>query len=168
MIRRTALWLVLSSTVLFACDRGGREAPADIATANVPTTIAPTNCLEAEGTVNLVFSNVERSEETGDLSGTAYRFECSESGRWRGDVRLARGEMGDPMPIEVDVMSHLSDSLRFHFGTGDALTTFDGRISCDSIWGRVSMFDSAVVVSRIYRRQGASPPTCPWVQFRER
>ncbi len=85
------------------------------------------------------YSNVTDDSTTGDLSGFEFRF--SEAGnRLIGSFREAAGEFGGLLPLALLEMDTSTDSVSFAMPNGSDSSWFRGRISCDSLSGRLRAF----------------------------
>jgi len=98
------------------------------------------------------YGRLRTSEETGDVSGMVVSLWLDTAGRWRGDVRVATGELGRPVPLSEVAVAKDEGQINFSAGSGGDTRRFRGRISCDSIWGTEVLFGGLDSTTRSYPR----------------
>lgn len=98
------------------------------------------------------YGRLRTSEETGDLSGVMVSVWIDRAGSWRGDVRVAAGELSGPVPLSEIAVSKNEGHISYSAGSGGDTRRFRGRITCDSIWGTEVLFGGLDSTNRSYPR----------------
>jgi hypothetical protein len=146
-----------------------RAAPAAVVASRgnaverrAPPSCAPTDANRSIGDT-LLFSDLSKSEETGDVSGAEFALTRDTTGTWRGTVRLARGQLGEARPLDSLVIDSIGGAIHLQYSRGGsgAPALVDGRIVCDSIYGRWTPFPNDVVAHKTYWRVGHSGAQSP-------
>lgn len=100
----------------------------------------------------LRYGRLRTSEETGDVAGVIVSFWIDAAGSWRGDIRVAAGELGGPVPLSDVAVLKGPGQVSYSAGSGGDTRRFRGKISCDSIWGTEVLFGGLDSTNRSYPR----------------
>jgi hypothetical protein len=100
---------------------------------------------------DLVYTDITTDSSTDDQSGLQFTLKRHPDG-WSGEVREAVGQLGGPRNL-IELQLSGRDHLSFGFVKGSDTARFDGRISCDSIWGRWTPFPSIIQERKVFARK---------------
>lgn len=100
----------------------------------------------------LRYGRLRTSDETGDVSGLVVALWIDAAGSWRGEIRVAAGELGGPVPLSDVAVLKGEGQVSYSAGSGGDTRRFRGKISCDSIWGTEVLFGGLDSTKRSYPR----------------
>ena len=148
MTRATIVGITILITSIASCrPRANDSAESRLASTSVPTP-SSSRCNSDTG---LVYTDVTKPAETGDLSGFEIKLSAGPEG-WSGSAREAAGEFGSWIDLaDVRVDSALK-SLDFAIPNGPDSSRFRGAFSCDSLWGSLRAFRTTGWDSITFRR----------------
>lgn len=110
------------------------------------------SCLAADSLRRgLSFNDLSKSEETNDVSGVEITLRRSEQG-WSGSSRVARGQLGASIALHALRVDSSMTQLSFGVPTGTDTATFQGRLTCDSLVGRWTLYKTVVQDAKVFRR----------------
>lgn len=116
-----------------------REEPEDSgATSGVHLACLDPDSLK-DGSVKLVFSDVDADDETGDLSGLEFTFELR-GDSWSGAMREAVGEFSRPLALDSLAVDPVSFAVSFRVPEESDTTRFEGTLACDTLRGALKVF----------------------------
>ncbi len=147
---KTTFLSVVVATGIASC----QQSPRAPSTMETPAgTALP--CLSRDSLATLqqrlVYSDVEKDSATGDLSGLELTLLTART-PWEGSVREGRGGMSKPWPLIGLLYDSSQHSLFFKLSKGSDTGFFQGRLSCDSVWGLWVPYPRDSVPGKAFRR----------------
>ena len=136
MTRATVVAITILMTSIASCrPRAKDSAESRLAFTSVPTASAS----RCNRDTALVYTDVTKSAETGDLSGFEIRLSARPEG-WYGSAREAAGEFGPWIDLADVRVDSAQKSVDFAIPNGPDSSRFRGAFSCDSLWGSFRAF----------------------------
>lgn len=115
------------------------------------------NCFrQASDSVDLYFQSLSGDSLTLDVSGVVFRLRLRHN-KLSGAYAEAFGELGRAVPLHELVVDLTNETIFLEYGDRPTPITFSGRISCDSLWGRVRHTRTNASEEKVFRRGGWLP-----------
>ncbi len=99
----------------------------------------------------VMFSDIDTARVTKDATGAEFLLHVGARG-WRGEVRVAEGQVGSYLPIGELRYDGTSHSIAITFLRGSEAVRFQGFLSCDSLWGTWEQVRGAADSGRVFHR----------------
>jgi hypothetical protein len=97
------------------------------------------------------FGDVASDETTGDVAALVFHLFIRDS-VLMGEAIEATGEYGPPESLADLHLDVVNQTIQLAHGAGKNRSTFSGRLSCDSIWGRWEPYPNQVREAMVFRR----------------
>lgn len=109
-------------------------------------------CIDRGANHTLIYSAVERDPVTQDLSGFEVMLLNSPRGISGGSFREAAGEFGPSRPLTELRFDSATAMIAFAMPMNADSSRFEGRFSCDSVWGTFKAYPTTPADSMVLHR----------------